>query len=64
MQTGPHVQMSNFRTGQLSPLVYRQLEKSLSPIGPRPDKVSDFHSDTPITFLQDKIAGKSCNFKT
>ena len=50
--------MSNIRTGQLSPLVYRQLQVSSSPIGRFPDKISNFRFVQPISFKQQKPTGE------
>ena len=49
--------MSNIRTGQLSPSVYRQLQVSSSPIGRFPDKIFNFLFVQPISFKQQKPTG-------
>ena len=56
--------MSNIRTGQLSPLVYRQLKVFSSPIGQLPDKISNFLFVRPISALQQKPTGETKGEKT
>ena len=56
--------MSNIRTGQLSPFVYRQLKVSSPPIGRLPDRISSFLSVQPISCTQLKPPGQTKREKT